>query len=115
MLEVAAKKHMQLQIFSEFQYGKLLGQNRLGIEPHRTEIMSPFSDPLRYDVKSPSGKYLTSVLQLHNKQIRAHFDREVKKRSIDTLAVDASYKTAKRMHKVAGLPMFGTLVTWTNQ
>ena len=77
ILEVAAKKHMQLQIFSEFEFRRHKAFNR------DTEMLSAFSDPLRYDVKCPSGKYVTSVLQMHHQEIRQHLDREVKKRSFD--------------------------------
>ena len=53
ILEVAAKKHMQLQIFSEFEFRRHKAFNR------DTEMLSAFSDPLRrYDVKCPSGKYV---------------------------------------------------------
>ena len=67
---------------------------------------SAFSDRSGYDGSVPSGKYLGDVYKKYMREIKPHFDREIKKRGAERLHWDASYKEAKHLSQYHGLPVF---------
>jgi hypothetical protein len=77
-----------------------------GLGPVSPSEFSAFSDPTGYNGTVPTGIYLAHVYKQYMKEIKPHFDREVKKRGAERLHWDASYKVAKHLSQYHGHSIF---------
>ena len=83
--------------------------------PKKNEPLGDFADKFKYRGIVPTGRYLAHVYKKFHQTIRQYLAREVKKRDMDVLAIDVSYKEAKCLYQYHGKSVFRGLVTGLNQ
>ena len=106
--------------YARYEYDVMKERKQIGnpdgptyVDTHET--FSLFGDKDGYCGKVPTGRYLEVARKMHHEMLRAHFDREVKKRGAERLAFDVSYKEAKSLSKYHGESIFSGLATFMNE
>jgi hypothetical protein len=61
------------------------------------EVFSSFDDKLKYAGSVPSGRYLDCAYINYMEKIRPQMELEVKDRDVEQIAIDVSYKQAKKL------------------
>ena len=114
LLELHTSEFTRKSLRHEYEIKGRKNQQRLD----RTEVFEPlggFADKLKYRGIVPTGRYFRYVYKSFHKTIRPFLIREVKKRDMDVLMLDVSYKEAKSLYQYRGKSVFRGLVTGLNQ
>ena len=78
-------------------------------------MFSKFDDRENFDGAVPSGQYLAQVYKKELEDVRPHFDREMKKISVDQLSIDASAKAPKKLTQYNGKQLYEALQSGMNE
>ena len=106
ILELQSKEHLRLHLMHENE----IARGRLTFR----EMFEDFSSPT-YGGRVPSGQYFCNVYNIVHRRLREYFDKEMKKRQGRILALDHSFKTAKRIKNVNGDNVFKAVITAVNE
>lgn len=100
----------------EYEIRERKSQHRLATASNeKFEPLGDFADKLKYRGVVPTGRYLIHVYKSFHETIRQYLAREVKKRDMDVIMIDVSYKEAKSLYQYRGKSVFRGLVTGLNQ
>ena len=112
LLEFHTKNHTSKFIQYELM---ISNQKKLALSSSTFPIFSTFDNPLLYDGKVPSGRYIEEVYIKQGSELKTYMDNDIKKRIGEVIKLDASYKIPKLLYQTSGKPLFHTLITGTNE
>jgi hypothetical protein len=105
-----------LNYMNEYISHELRLERQRAFTPGLTRPMfSKFDDREKYNGAAPSGAYLAQVYKKELEDIRPHFDREMKKVSVDQFSIDASAKAPKKLTQHNGKRLYEALQSGMNE
>ena len=114
ILELHTAEFARKSLRHEYEIKVRKNQQRLGT-CETFEPLGDFADKLKNRGIVPTGRYFSYAYKSFHKTIRHYLTREVKKRDMDVLMLDVSYKEAKSLYQYRGKSVFRGLVTGLNQ
>eukprot|EP00956_Cyclotella_meneghiniana_P017776 scaffold29226_cov58-Cyclotella_meneghiniana.AAC.5 len=116
LLEMHTAEFAMKSLRHEYEVKQKKKQRRMNEESSdRYAPLGNFADKLKNRGVVPTGRYLIHVYKSYHETIRRYLEQEVKKRDMDVLMWDVSYKEAKALYQYRGKSLFRGLLTGLNQ